>query len=132
MRYWYGLGIDGFRLDVATAYLKDAGLRSNPFSFRAVPDFFQRHVHDRNQAEVHGIFREMRRVADAAGDRVLIGETHGQDPELAASCHGEKGDELHMAFNFEFLYRPWGAAAFRESAERWYEALPEGPGPISP
>jgi alpha-glucosidase len=129
MRYWYGLGIDGFRLDVATAYLKDAELRSNPFSFRAVPDFFQRHVHDRNQAEVHGIFREMRGVADAAGDRVLIGETHGQDPELAASCHGEAGDELHMAFNFEFLYRPWGAAAFRESAERWYEALPEGAWP---
>jgi alpha-glucosidase len=129
MRYWYNLGIDGFRLDVATAYLKDAGLRSNPFSFKANPDFFQRHIYDRNQPEVHEIFKEMRAVADEAGERVLIGETHGQDPVLAASCHGRNGDELNMAFNFEFLYRPWGAKAFRESAERWYASLPEGAWP---
>jgi alpha-glucosidase len=129
MRYWYALGVDGFRLDVATAYLKDPELRSNPLSLKANPDFFQRHVYDRNQDEVHGIFKEMRKVADAAGERVLIGETHGQDPALAASCHGTAGDELSMAFNFEFLYRHWGARAFRESAERWYRALPEGAWP---
>jgi alpha-glucosidase len=34
-----------------------------------------------------------------------------------------------MAFNFEFLYRPWRAASFRESAERWYSLLPEGAWP---
>ena len=129
MRYWYSLGIDGFRLDVATAYLKDERLRSNPFSFKANPDFFQRHIFDRNQSEVHEIFKAMRKVADEAGERVLIGETHGQDPVLAASCHGERNDELSMAFNFEFLYRPWGARSFRESAERWYAALPPGAWP---
>ena len=129
MRYWYDLGIDGFRLDVATAYLKDPGLRSNPFSFKVNPNFFQRHIYDRNQVEVHEIFKEMRAVADAAGERVLIGETHGQDTTLAASCYGEAGDELNMAFNFDFLCMPWGAKAFRESAERWYAALPEGAWP---
>ncbi len=129
MRYWYELGVDGFRLDVATGYLKDSKLRSNPFSLKANPDFFQRHVYDRNQAEFHEIFKEMRAVADAAGERVLIGETHGQDTVLAASCYGAKGDELHMAFNFDFLFRPWGAESFRESAERWYAALPEGAWP---
>jgi alpha-glucosidase len=129
MRYWYDLGVDGFRLDVATGYFKDAELRSNPFSFRAIPDFFQNHIYDRNQSEVHAVFKEMRKISDAAGERVLIGETYGEDPALAASCHGEKGDELDMAFNFEFLHKKWGAKAFRESAERWYAALPEGAWP---
>lgn len=129
MRYWYDFGIDGFRLDVATAYFKDPELRSNPFAFKAVPDFFQRHIYDRNQAEVHEVFKEMRAIADEAGERVLIGETHGQDPALAASCHGESGDELSMAFNFDFLFRKWSAAEFRSSAERWYELLPEGAWP---
>jgi len=129
MRYWFDLGVDGFRLDVATAYIKDAELRSNPPSLRANPDFFQRHIYDRNRPEVHGIFREMRAVADLAGERVLIGETHGQDPVLAASCHGANRDELHMAFNFEFLNKPWSARAFRESAERWYALLPPGAWP---
>jgi alpha-glucosidase len=139
MRYWYGLGVDGFRLDVATAYFKDADLRSNPFSFKANPDFFQRHVYDRNRPEVHEVFREMRAVADEAGvagsgvagngERVLIGETHGEDPLLAASCHGERGDELHMAFNFDFLHRKWSADSFRRSAETWYSLLPPGAWP---
>jgi alpha-glucosidase len=129
MRYWFDVGVDGFRLDVATGYIKDAELRSNPFSFKAIPDFFQRHIYDRNRPEVHEIFKEMRRVADESGGRVLIGETHGNDPRLAAASHGECGDELHMAFNFDFLHQPWSAEAFRRSAERWYELLPEGAWP---
>jgi len=139
MRYWYDLGVDGFRLDVATAYMKDPELRSNPFSFKAVPDFFQNHIHDRNHPDFHRVFKEMRRVADewesarsgasGAGERVLIGETHGENPALAASCHGERGDELHMAFNFDFLNQPWKAEAFRRSAERWYSLLPAGAWP---
>jgi alpha-glucosidase len=129
MSFWYDMGVDGFRLDVATAYIKDAELRSNPFSPRMVPDLFQRHIYDRNRPEVHEIFKEMRAIADRAGERVLIGETHGQDHALAASCHGRANDELHMAFNFDFLRQPWKAEAFRASAERWYAALPEGAWP---
>ncbi len=128
-RFWLDLGADGFRMDVATAYFKDAEFRSNPFSWNVVPDLMQRHLYDRNRPEVHGVFREFRALADSYGDRMLIGETHGQDPALAASCHGERNDELHMAFNFDFLFRPWGARAFRESAERWYRLLPEGAWP---
>jgi alpha-glucosidase len=133
MRYWFDLGVDGFRLDVATAYLKDEKLRSNPFAFNVIPDFFQRHIYDRNRPEVHEIFKELRAVADASSregeEKVLIGETHGSDVKLAASCHGEHGDELHMAFNFDFLHRPWKASAFRRSAENWYAQLPGGAWP---
>lgn len=124
MRSWYDLGVDGFRLDVATAYVKDEQLRSNPFSVNLVPDLFQHHIYDRNRPEFHQIFKEMRQVADAAGERVLIGETHGLDSALAASCHGKNADELHMAFNFDFLTRPWSARAFHASVERWYKLLP--------
>ena len=34
-----------------------------------------------------------------------------------------------MAFNFDFLFRPWGAEPFRRSAERWYGLLPDGAWP---
>ena len=129
MRFWFDFGIDGFRLDVATGYAKDDSLRSNPFKPQAIPDFFQRHIYDRNMPAFHEYFKEMRRVADEAGEKVLIGETHGEDASLAASCHGRNRDELHMAFNFEFLYLPWKAESFRASAERWYRLLPEGAWP---
>lgn len=129
VRFWLDLGVDGFRLDVATAYYKDEAFRSNPFKPNLIPDLLQEHLYDRNRPEVHGAFRELRAIADGYGDRVLIGETHGQDPALAASCHGEGLDELHMAFNFSFLNRPWSASAFRKAAERWYALLPEGAWP---
>jgi alpha-glucosidase len=129
MGFWYERGGDGFRLDVATAYFKDAEFRSNPFSWKLVPDLCQKHLYDRNRPEVHEVFKEMRRISDTAGERVLIGETHGQEAALAAASHGEKGDELHMAFNFDFLNQPWSARAFRKSAEAWYALLPEGAWP---
>jgi alpha-glucosidase len=128
-RFWLDAGVDGFRMDVATAYFKDSQLRSNPFSLNLNPNLFQHHLYDRNQPEVHAVFREFRALADSYGDRVLIGETHGLDAALAASCHGANGDELHMAFNFDFLFSPWGARSFRESARRWYAALPSGAWP---
>lgn len=123
MRKWLDFGVDGYRLDVCTAYVKDAKLRSNPPSHRANPELFQRHVYDRNRPEVAGIFREMRALADSyPGERVLVGEAHGHDPKLAASCALD-GEGLHMAFNFDFLHAKWGAGSFRKSAERWYAAL---------
>ncbi len=125
MRHWLGLGADGFRLDVATGYLKDETLRSNPFSWRLVPDLNQKHLYDRNLGEVHGILREMRAVADEFPGAFLIGEPHGVDHALSASCLG-KGDELHMAFDFCFLKTPFSAAAFRRSAEELYASLPPG------
>ncbi|HTX71850.1 MAG TPA: alpha-amylase family glycosyl hydrolase [Rectinemataceae bacterium] len=129
MEYWYERGVDGFRLDVATAYIKDERLRSNPFSALPVPDFFQKHLYDRNRPEVHEIFREMRERADRHGERVLIAEPYGQDAELASSCYGTHDDELHLAFNFDFLLQPWNAASFRHAALRWYDALPAGAWP---
>ncbi len=128
-RFWLDLGADGFRMDVATAYYKDADFRSNPFKLKLIPDIFQHHIYDRNRPEVFEEFKAFRALADSYGDRMLIGETHGQDSRLAAASYGERGDGLHMAFNFDFLLRRWSAEDFRESAKRWYAALPEGAWP---
>lgn len=124
MRFWLDLGVDGFRLDVANWYVKDEAFRSNPPSAKLFPDLLQKHVYDRNRPESHEVCREMRKVSSSyPGDRVLIGEIYADDPAIAASYHGASGDELDMAFNFDFLFRRWNAAEFRSSAERWYAEL---------
>jgi alpha-glucosidase len=125
LRFWLGLGADGYRLDVCTGYLKDQALRSNPLSPVLIPDMLQRHVYDRNQPEVHDILRKFRTIADQAGDKVLIGEPYGQDAALSASCLG-RGDELHLAFDFNFTSQPFRPARFRKALETCYAALPEG------
>ncbi len=126
LRFWLDMGVDGFRMDVVNWYIKDPLFRSNPYSLKANPDLFQKHLYDRNQAETHEICRDIRRIVDSyPGDRMLVGEIFTQDASLAASYQGNGNDELHMAFNMEMLYLKWNGRSFVKALNRWYSALPE-------
>ena len=130
IRFWLDLGVDGFRMDVVNWYVKDAEFRDNPWSTKLFPDLFQKHVYDRNRPETHEICREIRKIADSyPGGRLLVGEIFTDNAEEAASYHGKNLDELHMAFNFNFMYQFWGARRFYRSIRRWYDALPDGAWP---
>jgi alpha-glucosidase len=114
LRFWFDLGIDGFRIDVAHGLVKAEGLPDvgstawPPLSADPVD-----HPHwDRD--EVHEIYRTWRRVADAYEDpRVFVAEAWVHNPRRLARY--VRADELHTAFNFDFLLAPWQAKALRES-----------------
>ena len=114
LRFWFGLGIDGFRIDVAHGLVKADGLPDvgatawPPLSADPVD-----HPHwDRD--DVHEIYRMWRRLADAYEDpRVFVAEAWVHNPERLAQY--VRGDELHTAFNFDFLLAPWQAEALRRS-----------------
>ena len=138
MRFWLDLGADGYRLDVINWFIKDDQWRSNPWSMVMSPDLFQNHVYDRNRPETHEICRTMRQLTDAytsderrkpQEERILVGEVFTKNAPLAAEFHGHNNDQLHMAFNFDFLYQPWNARAFYNSIMRWYDAIPDGAWP---
>lgn len=130
IRYWLDLGVDGFRMDVVNWYIKDDQFRNNPLSLKAFPDLFQKHIYDRNRPETHEICKEIREITDDyQEEKMLVGEIFTDDAEMAASYHGKNNDELHMAFNFHFMYQPWKAHRFYNSIQRWYQALPEGAWP---
>ena len=131
MRFWLDLGVDGFRLDVVNWFIKDDQFRSNPWTTNLNPDLFQNHIYDRNRPETHDICRGLRQITEqyAGDERILVGEIFTRITGLAAEFHGFNNDELHMAFNFDFLYQPWSARAFYQSIERWYSAIPEGAWP---
>lgn len=123
IKFWFDLGVDGFRMDVVNWYIKDHNLRSNPWKLALHPPQIQKHIYDRNQPETHEICKEMRHIADTYdGDKVLIGEIYTNDLQEAVSYHG-RNDELHMAFNFNFLFQKWSAKAFYDSISAWYKAL---------
>ena len=62
--------------------------------------------------ELHDLYRSWRRVADTyEPPRVLIGEIWLPDRERFARYL--RPDELHTAFNFDFLACPWEPAALR-------------------
>jgi alpha-glucosidase len=67
--------------------------------------------------EVHDVYRGWRRVSDSYGtDRALIGEVWM--PEVERFANYLRADELHAAFNFDFLGCAWDAELMRACIDR--------------
>jgi alpha-glucosidase len=129
MRFWFERGIDGFRIDVAHGLIKAAGLPDlGEIVWPPTAGARVEHPHwDRE--EVHELYRDWRALADAYEDpRVFVAEAWVHDPERLARY--VRPDELHTAFNFDFLLAPWQAEAIRESivaSLRAHEAVAAAP-----
>jgi alpha-glucosidase len=113
MRFWFGLGVDGFRIDVAHGLTKAEGLPDLRSVWPPVPGRAVDHPHwDRD--EVHEIYRSWRALADEYEDpRMFVAEAWVRGPERLARY--VRPDELNTAFNFDFLLAPWQAEPMRES-----------------
>ena len=135
-RFWLERGVDGFRIDVAHAIMKDPELRDNPPAegpsrmHREFGDFdTQLHVHDRGHPDLHAVYREIRLLLDSYGDRMAVGEIHEFEWDRWARYYGLHLDELHMPFNFGLLGIPWTAAAVRGLIDSIERAVPPGAWP---
>src|SRR5579875_293090 len=115
LRFWLDRGIDGFRIDVAHGLAKDPalpdlGARAQADEEVTRPDTVGHPHWDRDG--VHEIFRGWRRVADAyPGDRTFVAEAWVTGLDRLALY--VRPDELHSAFNFEFLMGAWNAGELR-------------------
>jgi alpha-glucosidase len=109
LRFWLDRGIDGFRIDVAHGLVKADGL---PDATENVLGFGGGKLPYEDQEGVHEIWRSWRRVSDSyPGERVLVGEIWVPDPARFALYL--RPDELHSAFNFDFLACAYSAEAMR-------------------
>jgi alpha-glucosidase len=105
LRFWFNRGVDGFRIDVADGLVKQNDLPDVTDPNGRLPYSDLDGVHD--------IYREWRRIADSYPDkRVFVGEMWLPDPRRFAMYL--RPDELHSAFNFDFLSCPWDARRLRE------------------
>ncbi len=86
VRFWLGMGLDGFRLD-------------------AVPYLFEREgTNGENLTETHDYLKQLRATVDAEfPDRMLLAEAN-QWPSDVVDYFGD-GDECHMCFHFPLMPR---------------------------
>jgi alpha-glucosidase len=116
IRFWFELGVDGFRIDVAHGLVKAAGLPDiGSIAWPpATPEPVDHPHWDRE--EVHDIYRRWRALADSYDEpKVFVAEAWVHNPERLVQY--VRSDELHTAFNFDFLLTPWEPAALRASIE---------------
>lgn len=130
LKYWFDLGVAGFRIDVAHGLIKDAGLRDNPpvtdDDHPLVRRWPLRPTYNVNRPEVHEIYRSWRAIAAAySPERLLLGETWVLTPEEMAAYYGNL-DELQLAFNFTFLFAELDAQEMASVVARTFAAIPGG------
>ncbi|GAA3454444.1 glycoside hydrolase family 13 protein [Dactylosporangium matsuzakiense] len=116
LRFWLDRGVDGFRVDVAHGMVKAAGYPAAGLTGqigllgrRVLPYF--------DQDGVHEIHRAWRKILDSyPGQRMAVAEAWASTPQRLARYTAP--DELHQAFNFEFLQADWAdPAAVRASID---------------
>jgi alpha-glucosidase len=135
LRFWLDLGVDGFRVDVATGMSKDVtypdvdnaekmvlSLRLDlddpelaPYRLRLANSAFW----DRD--DLDEIFRTWRSLLDSyPGERMAVAEAN-VPPERAG--HYVARDTLHQIFNFDFLAVPFDATVIVDLVTRTVDNL---------
>ncbi|GAB7187654.1 glycoside hydrolase family 13 protein [Kitasatospora sp. Ki12] len=112
LRFWLDMGVDGFRIDVAHGLVKAPGLPDLGGADQLkllgndVMPFF-------DQDGVHEIYRSWREILDEyPGQRIGVAEAW--TPTVQRTANYVRPDELHQAFNFQYLGTDWDATALRE------------------
>lgn len=112
LRFWLDRGVDGFRVDVAHGLIKQADLADwhEPQEILSGQEVDKPRPPMWDQDGVHEIYRDWRRLLDGYPDeRVLVAEAWVEPAERLARY--VRPDEMHQAFNFEYLLAAWTAPA---------------------
>ena len=120
LRFWLDRGVDGIRIDVAHGLVKapglpDVGHQGTTLLVGDETPFF-------DQDGVHEIYREWRSILDSyEPERIAVAEAWL--PNVYRTARYVRPDELHQAFNFEFLGAPWSAGAYRRVVDSSLEVM---------
>ncbi len=134
LRFWLDRGVDGFRIDVAQALVKDEQLRSNPQIGPCDDSMFRwdqwnafEHEHDILQPETVEIYRRWNRIA-AEYDALLLGETYDLHRLDKLDRLVSGGDALHVGFWFGAMHMDWSATSIKSTFETPIRSISAGLG----
>ena len=133
LRFWFERGIDGFRIDVAHALVKDKLLRDNPPAGPNDPPTWKRlgqaPTYNMGLPEAVDVHRRMRRVArEFEPEPLLLGETYVL--QLEKLMQYVVPDGLQLCMNFVFMHTPFVAEELAGAVARTEELLPDGVTPV--
>ena len=117
-RFWLGLGVDGFRLDVCNLFFQDKMLRDNPVRQDRArtpnPHDWQAHKYCRSQPENLQFLSRLRALTDEYEDVCLMGEVFDDNGLVRVMEYTRGSDRLHTAYCFDLL-APQNDAPFLHS-----------------
>ncbi|WP_156678907.1 alpha-amylase family glycosyl hydrolase [Sphingomonas profundi] len=130
LRFWFDRGVDGFRIDVLWHMVKAADFADNPPNPAWRPGMADMlrvlQTRSTDQPEIHAVAADLRRIADTAGERVLIGEIYLPLDRLMTYYGTADMPGVHLPFNFSLIDAPWDAAGLARLIADYEAALPPG------
>jgi alpha-glucosidase len=108
VRGWLARGVDGFRLDVFNAFLKDPDLRDNPVIEGHSPWSRFEHRNDLDHADFAELIERFRAILDEQPGRMSVGELFSGGTSAAARYTRGR----HIVFDWSLMESPWTADAF--------------------
>lgn len=125
VRYWLDKGVDGFRLDIISAIYEDSTLKNNPAAGKMLPSdnkltiFFQYAKNNFLQEQSFQFATELREVINEyhSPNRVLIGESHGEEAVIKNFCKKDNKDGLHGVFLFKAISLKFKAKKYAQMLE---------------
>ena len=123
LRFWLDRGVDGFRMDVVHLLGKDLTQDDPPVCQEKVWGHVPYNDHPKTHDHLRGIRSLLDEYSLRTGEaRVSVGEVYLLDEEAMTTYHGDD-DELHLCFNFRFLWAPFDAAELRGRIARSIDVL---------
>ncbi|MDU1779574.1 MAG: alpha-amylase family glycosyl hydrolase, partial [Propionibacterium sp.] len=117
LRFWFDRGVDGFRVDVADALVKDMSLPDVPIDPRTGRGTLDKSIDNPmwDQPGLAEIQRRWRAIAaeyadTPGGERVFVAEAYLPHDRLVQFL---TPDRFQMSFDFEFLQSAWDADSLR-------------------
>lgn len=142
LRYWFDMGVDGFRVDAVLFLLEDPDLRdevknpkfndsrctaniSSPYCYDSLI-----HNETQNYTGIHDIIRSWRNVSkdyetSLSNEKVLVGEIYS-DIDTVLLYYGNNSDEFTFPFNFFLLENTkWTGTNVSNVVNEWLTHAPE-------
>ncbi|MBC7546142.1 alpha-amylase [Candidatus Saccharibacteria bacterium] len=132
MRFWLDMGVDGFRVDAVDGLSKDAELRDEPLAPYHDPavrpynytDLL--HPFSRDGPHLYERLNEMASVMAEYDNRFMINEAHPKGDDIVvgyAEYYAAIDPDNSAPFNFQCIYLPWQANAFRSYIDHFQSTM---------
>jgi len=131
LRFWLNRGVDGIRADAIYWLAKDRQFRDDPPNpkhkeGKDEPYMALLHSRSKNQPELFGFLRELGGVLSEYPERFMITEAYPdqrEDIEEYMKFYRHGDPSVMAPFNFEAIFLPWQAHAYRRFIDGFQAAL---------
>lgn len=138
IRFWLDLGVDGLRCDAVDWMAKDPQFRDNPENPHYLPGiddpYHQFHrSHSQDGPDRFFYLHEMARVVKEYPGRFMVTETYPDRTNVVSeylNLYDNYLSDVSAPFNFEGMYLPWNAQAFKAFVDKLQAGLKPGHLPI--